>query len=175
MLFQQLSSKFRSIALIGVIISSTEVSAGDSASPLHITSPSAWIIKYHKEGTVDQYAVTSKANGSSLLMFSRTIIGKKVEIPKMVDALAKHFVERAKSNPQLKLKTFDFKVEQYESALPGAFVKFELETEYVQTLFIFSDGTDVWTGQFTGPSASWSEALMILKNLKQKPLTESKP
>ncbi len=149
--------------------------AADQKGPLVIEVPATWALDF-KAGqqfyslTWNWNEDTATVGAGALLMFSRwPVPGSAKQIPDLVDGIARGFVEQAKDNEEFKLKDFDYKVESIEGeAFSGSFVAFVAEEDFLQTMFMISDGDGIWNGQFTGSKERWNEALGVLKKLKKK-------
>ena len=91
------------------------------------------------------------------------------QIPEQIEALAEGFIEIAKDQKGLNLKSDQYKIEKIDGeTFSGSFVKFEIEGGITQTMFMIGYKEGIWNGQFTGTKEQWAEALAIVKKLKKK-------
>lgn len=163
---KKLGPIFATICLLSFGLS--QMTAQEVKQPLMVQAPPQWQVKYQGDNGIQFYSVNIKGGGA-LLMFSRwPVPGGKDQIPALVDTLAKGFITTAKTNPDLKLQSYDYKTEPLVGdSFSGQFVTFTINDDLVQTMFMFSDGDGLWNGQFTGTKEKWIEALDILKKLKR--------
>lgn len=133
---------------------------------LAVSVDEKWTLN-HRRG--DFYSFTRTNDESVLLMFSRLpLIGKREKIPVYLDQMAEGFLEKSKKSTGFSLATEEFTKEKIEGIeFTGEAVVFTIQGGFCQAMFMFGDGNQIWSGQFTGSEEHWAEALKILKQLKR--------
>ncbi len=114
-------------------------------------------------------------------MFSRSPVvpfGRE-QIPGFIDSMAEEFPKMAKVHPIPEHASLPGLAGMLEvagstkgkitgDAVSGEFVLFTMQAGMNQAMFVFSDGDEVWQGQFAGSPEQWTEALQILQTLQKK-------
>jgi len=165
---QRMRHSLKTLFAVVCLTSSVMAQEAKQQGPLAIELPAGWEMKYKGDG-IDFYTLTSKGEGLSLLMLSRWPMGGgKDKIPALMDQLSKSFAESAKNNKDINLTNPDAKPEDLGGEnFSGKYVLFEIDGGVVQAMYMVSDGTDIWNGQFSGSKEQWTEALGIIRKLKR--------
>jgi hypothetical protein len=144
--------------------------AESEAGPFQVHAATGWSVKYQGDNGVQLYSITRPPQeGFILLMFSRKPgKGNREQIAEYIDYMAKGFPERVKKNPMLKLDSERYTKEEFKGdSFSGEFVVFTFANGAKQAMFMFGDSDEAWSGQYSGPSERWLEALEILKAIKK--------
>jgi hypothetical protein len=161
--------KTTSIIAVLILMATTIAQAEEVKVPLIVDAPSQWSVDFKGDKGIQFFTVKRIEAEPALLMFSRwPAPGNKDQIPKLVETIAKGFLDQAKMNPVIQLESEEYKNEKIEGVeFSGEYVSFAVSTGILQTMFMLSDGDGIWNGQFTGSKERWIEALEILKKLKK--------
>lgn len=151
------------------LLFSLSVLADPEAGPLQVQTPDGWSEKYPSDDGAKVYTLTKTEGGNSLLIFSRwTAPGTRTEIPSFLGSMARKFAAMAKDNPKIKLTSDSYtKGDFIGDPFSGKFVLFAMDRGLVQTFFMFNDGDEIWSGQYSGTADGWSQAVDILKVIKK--------
>ena len=144
--------------------------------PLQISPlPSGWKLQYQGTNGIDFYSVTSRKEGSGVLMFSKWPPPSRPEdIPALVRKLADGFVMQAKNSPEFTLTSEKYEVQQFAGDhCKGNYAIFQIKSadgNNTGTLAVFMMSVDrqIWNGQFNGKMDDWVEALKLLKAITKK-------
>ncbi len=156
------------IAALFALVGCSPVGKG----PLSFQSPARWKVEHQTPGGLHFYTVTAGTADGGLLMFSQwPPPSRPEEIPGLVQKLADGFLNKAKQSSEFTLVTQEYRVEQFTGPqCQGSYAVFQISssgTNVLQAMFMMSvDGT-VWSGQFTGPSNAWIQAIGVLKSVKK--------
>ncbi len=72
------------------------------------------------------------------------------------------------ANPNIKYSPDTYTKGDFKGdAVSGNFVVLTLPGGLNQVFFMFSDGSQLWNGQYMGPADGWSNSLAILKTIKK--------
>jgi hypothetical protein len=144
--------------------------ADPNAGPLVITPQSPdWNVKYKKDAGGESYTIVPPAGQNIVLTFSRwPAPGNADQMPGFLNTMATKFADLAQHNPKIQLESPDFtKGEFIGFPFSGNFVEFTIKGGMKQVLFMFSEGTGIWNGQYIGPDDGWYQAMEVLKGIKK--------
>jgi hypothetical protein len=114
------------------------------------------------------YVVKGPQNEPLMLMFSRWPLPvKQEEISNRVDTKAAKFLEEGQKHSVKFDQNSYTKGEIKGDLISGEFAMFKIFGGQDQVLFMFTDGTNVWNGQYTGSADRWNDALETLKAIKK--------
>ncbi len=127
-----------------------------------VTPQSAdWTVKYKKDDTSEIYTLVPPPAGQGILFtFSRwPAPGNADQMPGFLDTMAAKFAETAQRNPKIQLDSTNYtKGEFIGYPFSGNYVEFTIKGGLKQVLFMFSEGSGIWNGQYIGPADGWLDA-----------------
>ena len=140
--------------------------------PLSFQSPAGWRVKHQTPGGLHFYSLTANTPGGGLLMFSQwPPPGRPDEIPALVQKIADGFVKESQQSSEFTLASHEYQIEQFDGGqCQGSYAVFQTSigrTNVLQTMFMMSVDGKLWNGQFTGPSNTWEQAILVLKSIKK--------
>jgi hypothetical protein len=142
----------------------------DSTGPLIVSPPNAqWTVKYKKDDHGETYTLVPPTGQDILLTFSRwPAPGNAQQMPGFLETMADKFADQAQRNPSIQLASTDYtKGEFIGYPFSGRYVEFTIKGGLKQVLFMFSEGTGIWNGQYIGPDTGWLDAMDTLKTIKK--------
>ena len=166
--FPSMIKSLFSVAVLSLFLGHSAC-ADATSGPLVVTPAADWTVKYQKENDTESYSLIPPQGQNVLLTFSRwPAPGNADQIPGFLDTMAKKFAELAQRNPKIKLASTDYtKGEFLGDPFSGNYVQFTIKGGLKQVLFMFSDGTGIWNGQYIGPADGWLDAMEVLKAVKR--------
>jgi hypothetical protein len=144
--------------------------ADANTGPLVITPQSPdWNVKYKKDDSGGTYTLVPPAGQNVVLTFSRwPAPGNADQMPGFLNTMAEKFADLAQHNPKIQLESSNFtKGEFIGFPFSGNYVEFTIKGGLKQVLFMFSEGTGIWNGQYIGPDDGWYQAMEVLKGIKK--------
>jgi hypothetical protein len=142
--------------------------APSEAGPLKVETPVGWKLKYSSEG-LDFYSLQTSDKG--VFMFSRwPPPSKPSQMQDWVKQIAESFAETLTSSN--KLSSVNYELDDFAgTSSKGSYAVFDIKMdgeEFVQTVFMMDVGGFLWSGQFTGSSNSWNQAVDVLKTIRNR-------
>lgn len=143
-----------------------------SHDPLTFQAPNGWKIEHQTPGGLHLYSVKAGPPGGGLLNFSPWLSqATPEELPALVRQLAETFLNEAQQSSKFTLASHKYQVEHFSGErCQGSYVVLQIgssSTNLLQTMFMMSVDGSIWHGQFTGPSSEWSEAITVLKSIRE--------
>lgn len=94
-------------------------------------------------------------------------------IPVFIQSMVDQFVKTSNSQQNYKLSSDDIEIKDIDGEyFDGKIAVFEIKIEgsepMVQTMYMVSDGKEIWNGQFTGPKSLLNESIDIIKTISRK-------
>jgi hypothetical protein len=156
-----------SIAVLSFLFT-LAVRADSTTGPLQIDA-SDWSVQYDNSKKTQLYTLSRPQGENITLMFSRwPAPGNADQMPGFLDQMATTFLDRAKTNPKIKLESSDYtKGEFLGNPFSGNYVQFTIKSNMKLVMFMFSDGNGIWNGQYTGSADGWIEAMEVLKGIQK--------
>jgi len=144
--------------------------AGEVKQTLLVSTPHTWKMEFTSKNGINLYSIKRKKSDTDLLMFSRwPMVTHLDQIPELTKAMARSFIETARNSKDFKLKSDKYVTKKIVGEqFSGGFVHFDINDELIQIIFVVGHKEEIWNGQFTGTKEGWTEALSILKKLKNK-------
>jgi hypothetical protein len=129
--------------------------------------PFDWTMDYQGDGGIPLYAF-HKPNAVLMLSLWLPPCAPE-EIPTILDSMAKGFLENIKEVDAVNLKFDDYTKGDFKGdSFSGHYIAFTLSIGIIQTMFMMSDGNEIWSGQYSGSTDQWPEALKILQSLRHE-------
>jgi hypothetical protein len=149
------------------LLSYVSAFADSGTGPLLVQPPAGWSVEL-KGDKAPVYVVKGPQNEPLMLMFSRWPLPvKQEEISNRVDTKAAKFLEEGQKHSVKFDQNSYTKGEIKGDLISGEFAMFKIFGGQDQVLFMFTDGTNVWNGQYTGSADRWNDALETLKAIKK--------
>jgi hypothetical protein len=166
--FRAIRSRLTAVGL-GLILTGC---SPEGRGPISFQSPADWKVEWKKRGPVDSYALTTPAAGQGLLMFTRwPPPNRPEEIPSLVEKLADQFRRQATVSSDVQLASDEYNIVPFSGAhCRGNYATFRINSgpaDILQAMFLMDIDGQMWSGQFTGSTESWTQALCVLKSIQR--------
>ncbi len=140
--------------------------------PVSFQSPVDWKVEWKKNGRVDLYALTTPTAGQGLLMFSQwPPPNRPEEIPSLVERLADQFKQQARMSSAFQLASEEYNIEPIAGAhCQGNYATFRVSSgpaDILQAMFLMNIDGQLWSGQFTGTTDTWAQAVAVLQSTRR--------
>ncbi len=140
--------------------------------PVSFQSPADWKVEWKKNGKIDSCALTTPTAGQGLLMFAPwPPRNRPEEIPSLVEKLANQFKRQAGMSSGFQLASDEYNIVPFSGAhCQGRYATFRINSgpaDILQAMFLMDIDGQLWSGQFTGTTESWTQALSVLKSIRR--------
>jgi hypothetical protein len=147
----------------------------NETAPLKIEAGAEWKVEFMNAEGEGFFTINQKAGGAGEMTISRwPVPGGVEEIASSMQLLVDSFIEVSKEHPNLQLKEKKAKMEKIKGVeIVGEVAIFELKLGIFQTMFMFNDGAQTWSGQFTGSEEEWGKAKKLIEQITKTPKIKS--
>jgi hypothetical protein len=162
----------RTLCSTVIAISLTLVGCSPSGTGLSFQSPTGWKVDHKKAGGFHSYTLADRNPSGGFLEFSQWPAPNNPEdIQRLIHEVVASYLKEARTSSEFTIASTEYRIQQFVGEhCQGSYATFRMSgglTNNLQVIFMMSVGSNVWNGQFTGPSEVWKQALTVLESVRK--------